>query len=417
MLFQTDPSRPMKKPGGGVGGILYTARAGVVSWAHYNGRGDVVTRTSGTGSLTYAASYEAFGTRTQEAGTNPDRQRANTKEEDPTGLLNEGHRYRDLELGMFISRDPAGFVDGPNVYTYVVQNPWSAFDPEGLFLGALFTKFDQHVLQPVGNALGEGLHSAVQYVAGEAGASAVFNSGAFDAATNTLGAVATVSHEGLKTLSPGDAAMEKALEGDLKAAMIEGGKELAGGKIAKIGGKIVGSGMGTVSDLAKRGGKHVDDAPTPKMDVNPSAGGVADDAAGLGTTARETAGEAESLYRGGVHSETKLPVGDGLDSHHMPAKSVSGIPAEKGPSIQMDPSDHKLTSSHSHQPGSIEYRAEIGQMIQRGNMRGAMAAEIRDVRRAAHQGSGNRTKYNKAMIEMMERARNDGNIPKNPKRN
>jgi RHS repeat-associated protein len=118
--------------GGGVGGILYTSRAGMVSWAHYNGRGDVVTRTSGTGSLTYAATYEAFGTRTQEAGTNPDRQRANTKEEDPTGLLNEGHRYRDLELGMFISRGPAGFVDGPNVYTYVVQNPWSAFDPEGL---------------------------------------------------------------------------------------------------------------------------------------------------------------------------------------------------------------------------------------------------------------------------------------------
>ncbi|MCW1917126.1 hypothetical protein OJ996_26325, partial [Luteolibacter sp. GHJ8] len=52
--------------------------------------------------------------------------------EDPTGLLNEGHRYRDLEAGVFISRDPAGFVDGPNVYAYVRQNPWSAFDPEGL---------------------------------------------------------------------------------------------------------------------------------------------------------------------------------------------------------------------------------------------------------------------------------------------
>lgn len=25
-----------------------------------------------------------------------------------------------------------GFVDGPNMYTYVVQNPWSSFDPEGL---------------------------------------------------------------------------------------------------------------------------------------------------------------------------------------------------------------------------------------------------------------------------------------------
>ena len=65
-------------------------------------------------------------------GTNPDRQQANTKEEDPTGLLNEGFRYRDLETGTFITRDPLGFVDGPNVYTYVVQNPWTKFDPLGL---------------------------------------------------------------------------------------------------------------------------------------------------------------------------------------------------------------------------------------------------------------------------------------------
>lgn len=41
-------------------------------------------------------------------------------------------RYRDLESGVFITRDPAGFVDGPNVYTYVRQNPWTSFDPDGL---------------------------------------------------------------------------------------------------------------------------------------------------------------------------------------------------------------------------------------------------------------------------------------------
>jgi len=76
--------------------------------------------------------YEAHGTRTAQQGSNTARQRANTKEEDPTGLLNEGFRYRDLESGLFISRDPLGFVDGPNVYTYVRQNPWSAFDPLGL---------------------------------------------------------------------------------------------------------------------------------------------------------------------------------------------------------------------------------------------------------------------------------------------
>jgi uncharacterized protein RhaS with RHS repeats len=37
-----------------------------------------------------------------------------------------------LETGVFLSRDPAGHVDGPNVYTYVRQNPWTKFDPEGL---------------------------------------------------------------------------------------------------------------------------------------------------------------------------------------------------------------------------------------------------------------------------------------------
>ena len=74
--------------------------------------------------MTWTASYEAFGRRTVETGDNADKQRAKTKDEDPTGLLNEGFRYRDLETGVFLSRDPAGFVDGPNVYTYVQQNPW-----------------------------------------------------------------------------------------------------------------------------------------------------------------------------------------------------------------------------------------------------------------------------------------------------
>lgn len=47
-------------------------------------------------------------------------------------LLSCSWAYRDLETGTFITRDPLGFVDGPNLYTYVVQNPWSKFDPTGL---------------------------------------------------------------------------------------------------------------------------------------------------------------------------------------------------------------------------------------------------------------------------------------------
>jgi RHS repeat-associated protein len=127
--------------GGGTKGLLYSLRRSLQpneqsTWLptfnRYNGRGDVVAQSDIDGTTTWAASYQADGRRTAEAGTNIERHRACTKEEDPTGLLNEGFRYRDMETGTFISRDPLGLVDGPNVYCYVRQNPWTMWDPEGL---------------------------------------------------------------------------------------------------------------------------------------------------------------------------------------------------------------------------------------------------------------------------------------------
>ncbi|MES2506455.1 MAG: RHS repeat-associated core domain-containing protein [Verrucomicrobiota bacterium] len=119
--------------GGGVGGMLYSIRDGnTLRYSLSNGRGDIIAQSDENATLTWTASYEAFGKRPTETGVNLDKQRANSKDEDPTGLLNEGFRYRDLETGVWLSRDPAGFVDGPNLYAYVKQNPWTAFDPDGL---------------------------------------------------------------------------------------------------------------------------------------------------------------------------------------------------------------------------------------------------------------------------------------------
>ena len=143
--------------GGGVGGMLYSLRGGTPSYAYSNHRGDITARTDGTNNITWQASYEAFGTRTQETGSTQDRQRGNTKDEDPTGLLNEGFRYRDLEAGVFITRDPAGFIDGPNLYTYARQNPWSKFDPLGLYETeagkAKYNKAEQYAKEISGNPL------------------------------------------------------------------------------------------------------------------------------------------------------------------------------------------------------------------------------------------------------------------------
>jgi RHS repeat-associated protein len=152
--------------GGGVGGLLYSKRwvngAWVRSYDLANGRGDVTTQTNQAGAVTWQASYEAFGMRTAEAGTNLDPQRGNTKDEDPTGLSNQGHRYLDLETGVWLSRDPAGFVDGPNLYCYVRQNPWSSFDPEGL----------------AGVSTGDGINSTLTHETREDGFSSFGTSGA-----------------------------------------------------------------------------------------------------------------------------------------------------------------------------------------------------------------------------------------------
>jgi RHS repeat-associated protein len=188
--------------GGGVGGLLYSLRSGTAKFNLSNGRGDVVAQSDASGTLTWTASYEAYGKRPVETGSNVDRQRGNTKEEDPTGLLNEGFRYRDLETGTWLSRDPAGFVDGPNLYAYVTQNPWTAFDPEGLALRWLVDKFEKHISEPLADLI-------VDQIPGETCAEASGTS-AFKVAKQSAEVVQVVSKGALETLAPGSSTLDAA---------------------------------------------------------------------------------------------------------------------------------------------------------------------------------------------------------------
>ena len=49
-----------------------------------------------------------------------------------TGLWYYRNRMYSPTLGRFMQRDPAGYVDGVNLYAYVVNNPLLYIDPEGL---------------------------------------------------------------------------------------------------------------------------------------------------------------------------------------------------------------------------------------------------------------------------------------------
>lgn len=62
--------------------------------------------------------------------------------DDPTGLYYYGARYYAAWLGRWISCDPGGIVDGPNLYMFVRNNPLHYIDPQGykvLALGMFIT--------------------------------------------------------------------------------------------------------------------------------------------------------------------------------------------------------------------------------------------------------------------------------------
>jgi len=76
--------------------------------------------------------YSAFAEESPRASQNPWRY-AGKRTDPETGFVYFGKRYYSPDLGRWITPDPLGFADGPNLYTYVHNNPLRYFDAHGLF--------------------------------------------------------------------------------------------------------------------------------------------------------------------------------------------------------------------------------------------------------------------------------------------
>lgn len=89
---------------------------------------------SGNSAMSYR--YTAFGevnAKCDETSVSNPWQFSSKRYEDESGLVFFGKRYYDPEIGRWITPDPLGFVDGPNRYAYVLNNPLSMQDFSGLF--------------------------------------------------------------------------------------------------------------------------------------------------------------------------------------------------------------------------------------------------------------------------------------------
>lgn len=117
--------------------------------------GNVICVQNALGDLLEKYSYTAFG-ETQISGPNGEtrtessisnfRQYASKRVDPETGFIAFGFRYYDPKIGRWVSPDPAGSTDGPNLYAYVQNNPLIYQDEFGLFsiLPIMFTPEDPH---------------------------------------------------------------------------------------------------------------------------------------------------------------------------------------------------------------------------------------------------------------------------------
>jgi RHS repeat-associated protein len=117
---------------GGIGGIISCASVGGSSYYSYDGLGSVTNLTDSSGLVTQSYTYDAFGNILKQSGAATDPYKFQTKENSSIGLVYFGTRWYNPIIGRWLTPDPAGMIDGPNLYVYLNNNPVNLVDPWGL---------------------------------------------------------------------------------------------------------------------------------------------------------------------------------------------------------------------------------------------------------------------------------------------
>ena len=127
-------------------------------------RANIAVLADSSGNPVESYQYSLFGRMTVlNAGGNPVQQSgfgsiwtfAGRQWDAETGLMHNRNRTYSAELGRFLQRDPAGYVDGMNLYAYAGNNPLLFSDPYGLYRwshGALDNRVGDWIFQQYGQA-------------------------------------------------------------------------------------------------------------------------------------------------------------------------------------------------------------------------------------------------------------------------
>jgi RHS repeat-associated protein len=120
--------------GVGVDDPLAQLTSGTASYYEAYGLGSLTSLSNATGSLAKTYTYDSFGNLTASTGTLSNFFQYTARESDSeTALYYYRARYYDPTIGRFVSQDPSGPSQGPNLYAYVYNSPTGSVDPSGLY--------------------------------------------------------------------------------------------------------------------------------------------------------------------------------------------------------------------------------------------------------------------------------------------
>jgi len=117
---------------GGIGGIIRAQQGGTETYYSYDGLGSVSNLSDASGNGIHANSYDAFGNLLSSAQPGVSHQFL-TKEAGPFGIIYFWARFYDPRIGRFLTPDPSGMADGPNLYLYCLNDPVNCLDFYGLW--------------------------------------------------------------------------------------------------------------------------------------------------------------------------------------------------------------------------------------------------------------------------------------------
>ncbi len=117
----------------GAGSILYTLDpSGAIRVLHTDVQGNVVGVTDGSGTLVARFAYDPYGrTLAAEGQSELGWLGAHGVLTDDNGLLHTGVRMYDPMTRRFLTEDPLGVLEAPNLYAYTDGDPLNAVDPSG----------------------------------------------------------------------------------------------------------------------------------------------------------------------------------------------------------------------------------------------------------------------------------------------